>query len=585
MWRAAEAVTDVAELADYLYGALLAIPGAVAVVGTRWDGGRLRYIRRLAQVGRAPQTVPPSCAISASWIAGRRPGRPDDGPRLRVRTVTELSHEGAPEPNALRAAGAATALESAFNLHEDDWASLTLGLAPGVEADAELRTRMGQICDIVIVSNRRIVQQRQHAQHQFKDAFLAEASLQMDSSLDVETTVRRVARLAVPAVAEGCVVHLHNDGELAPAALAHVAVSGQRWLNAVAADDRWLAAALRSGVSSHNGVLLQGDELRGGPFGPGGDAPGRAVRAVSISPLRARGRVLGTLTFLYHRPAEDIGDLGLLRDLASRAALAIDNSTLYEQRRQDVASLQRHLLPQTLPEIAGLRFSAGYEVADTTLDVGGDFYDVVCSAPGEAALFVGDVCGRGAEAAALTGLARHTLRTLLEDRSRPELALSRLNSALVDERTSRFVTALVAVLTAIPGGFHATVVSAGHPPPLVRLADGSVREVPASGLLLGVLPTARFTAASVILGPGDSLVMFTDGLTEARAADGAFFEPFLPAAVSRYGRVDPDGAAVRLIEAAADFRERGADDSAVLIAYVEDRTAAGPVVADGEGRT
>lgn len=287
-----------------------------------------------------------------------------------------------------------------------------------------------------------------------------------------------------------------------------------------------------------------------------------------MNPLNARGRVLGTLTFLYHRTVVAEGASQFLAGLADRAALAIDSSILHEQRRRHVVSLQRHLLPRELPRIPGLTLSSAYEVGDVSLDVGGDFYDGVPGARGGVTLLIGDVCGRGAEAAALTGLARHTLRTLFEDGSTPEHALERLNQALVREGT-RFVTALVAVLVPDGEGFRVRYWSAGHPAPLVRREDGTVEELVAHGDLLGVLEDIEYGSGSVRLAPGDALVMFTDGVTEARAADGMFFESRLRDEVARQGAGGPQGFAERLAAAVVEFRATGADDIAVLVARAE----------------
>lgn len=184
-------------------------------------------------------------------------------------------------------------------------------------------------------------------------------------------------------------------------------------------------------------------------------------------------------------------------------------------------------------------------------------------------LLIGDVCGRGAEAAALTGLARHTLRTLLEDGRTPEHALGRLNEALVREGTSRFVTALVAVLVPDGEGFRVRCWSAGHPAPLVRREEGTVEELPAHGDLLGVLEEIEYGSGSVRLAPGDALVLFTDGVTEARAADGTFFESRLQDVVAQKGTGEAQGFAERLAEAAVQFRATGSDDIAVLVARAE----------------
>ncbi|MBV2357061.1 SpoIIE family protein phosphatase [Streptomyces sp. J2-1] len=593
LWLAAVEVEDVTALATRLYAALSLMPGSVAVVGARWERRAPRYMRLWTPADTAPVTWLPT---ATDWPGGlAAPSAltlPDDGrPHTRwcapfTGTAPESAPPGSPEdvptaPSALtpfaapllREAGAEVVLECLFPLASHDTAALWVGFA--AMPDTEDRRRMGeqltQVADLLMVSNRRILENRVHERRQARDAFLAEASLQMDESLEVEETLRRVARLAVPAVAEGCVVHLFRaDRELEPVAAAHVAAGAQTWLGEVARHDAWLAAQLRRTARHPGGRVLQGPELSGGPFGPDATGEGKTIRAVSISPLRARGRVLGTLTFLYRRDDTSLSDLPTLTDLAGRAALAIDTATLYDQRRQNVEMLQRHLLPRALPRFDGVELSAAYEVGDTSLDVGGDFYDAV-AAGDRISLVIGDVCGRGAEAAAFTSLARHTLRILLEEGTPPGAALARLNRALTTEGASRFVTALVATLTPLPdGGSEAEIAGAGHPWPLLRHADGTVTEVAARGLLLGVVPNAPYRSRRVRLADGDALVLFTDGLTEARSADGAYFEARLADAVSG---LDPAGEApaARLVGAASDFRHMGDDDTAVLIARVKGR--------------
>ncbi|MFJ2738399.1 PP2C family protein-serine/threonine phosphatase [Streptomyces sp. NPDC087440] len=565
LWSAALRVTDVTALSGPLYQALLEQPGVVAVVGARWSAGRLRYVRLQRAGDETPALVP----LGEPSVRRSGPVREDSAVQVRE-YETAAGAGGLDDPAEaalLRDAGAVRALEYQFTLDTGDVAALTVGLDASQAVDTTLHLRMRQVCEILVAGNRRILEEQRHEHRQVRDAFLAEASLQMDSSLDVDETLARVARLAVPALADGCMIHLADvNGRLTPSASAHVAAGRQAWLAGTARHDAWLAGVLTDALDRRSAVQLRGDDLAEGPFGD----RGRGVRAMSASPLWARGRALGTLTFLHRR--EDGGvDPELLGDLAARAALAIDSTTLYEQQRRHVESLQRHLLPRALPEIPGLRLSASYEVADATLDVGGDFYDAV-PGPGGAGvtLFIGDVCGRGAEAAALTGLARHTLRTLVKDGTGPAQALTRLNAELAAEHTSRFVTALVVQLRPVDGEFRALVSSAGHPRPLVRRADGRVETVPVSGMLLGVLASAQYTTTELRLGRGDSLVLFTDGLTEARAADGAFFETSLPGALAAIGGKLPEALAERLTEAASGFRVSGADDTAVLAAHVEE---------------
>ncbi|MFD8803872.1 PP2C family protein-serine/threonine phosphatase [Streptomyces atroolivaceus] len=562
LWSVADRAQDVTGLADSLYGMLLGMPGVVAVVGTRWTGGLLHYLRSVTRAEPTPALV----EIEQDCGARGAARAPKGEPVVTVHEVSELD-AGMPHVQVLLAAGARAVAGCTVPLGQGDLASFMVGTAGIGAIDSTLRTRLKQVAEVTVVSDRRITARRRDEMRQVSDAFLAEASLQMDSSLDVEKTSRRVARMAVPAVAEGCLLHLCRSGGLTPVASTHMDAREQEWLGVVADEDPWLADVLRRVVDGGQGLVLRGDELAGGPFGATASGAGRAVRSLSVNPLKARGRTLGTLTFLYHRV--DIAEEAprFLAGLADRAALAIDSSTLYEQRRRHVVSLQRHLLPSGLPRTPGLTLSSAYEVGDASLDVGGDFYDAVPGAQGEVTLLIGDVCGRGAEAAALTGLARHTLRTLIEDGRPPEHALGRLNQALLREGTSRFVTALVAVLVPDGKGFHLRYWSAGHPAPLLRRADGAVEELPAHGDLLGVLEDIEYGSGSAHVTPGDALVLFTDGVTEARAADGTFFESRLRDAVARQGAGEPRGFAERLAEAAVEFRATGADDIAVLVAH------------------
>ncbi|OIK29290.1 PP2C family protein-serine/threonine phosphatase [Streptomyces malaysiense] len=572
LWRAATAeVRDVTGIADQVYGSLLALPGVEAVVGARWDDRGPLYLRRGLRGGGGVATWLPSGERWPGGSACPDTVAADAAPRVRL---LDLGAAGTGYPalagRPLGDAGARWAVECVFPLAVGDNAALWLGLArrPAAEEAEILGERLTQVAEILLAGNERILEIRAHERSRVRDAFLAEASLQMDASLDARETLHRVARLAVPAVAEGCVVHLFgDDGRLVPVATAHVAAPAQAWLTRTAQGDAWMKSVLTSAAEGREGYVLRGEDLAGGPFGPAAAGPGGTVRALSISPLRARGRVLGTLTFLYEGTDTSIGDLRMLDDLAGRAALAIDTTTLYEQRRRHVQMLQRHLLPRALPKVAGVDLSAAYHVGDTSLDVGGDFYDVVVSGD-TVALVIGDVCGRGAEAAAFTALARHTLRTLLEDGVAPAAALTRLNRALTGEGASRFVTALVVRLVPADDGWDAEIAGAGHPWPLVRRAGGQVAEMPARGLLLGVVPEAHYEAARFRLAEGDALVLFTDGLTEARSQDGTQFEEQAPAAVGKFA-ASGEAAAAELVAAVAEFRARGDDDTAVLIARVK----------------
>ncbi|PVC90594.1 hypothetical protein DBP19_18455 [Streptomyces sp. CS090A] len=572
LWQAASRAEEVAALADDVYAPLLATPGVHHVVGTRWDEKHvLRYMRALSAGSDTPVIV--ATTRSMPGAAVREPG---GAPVVTRSAVEGLDGSVWPEAEFLRQAPGASVVACTFRLDQRGWAALALAV-DGTADLATVESRLTQAVDVIVACHTGILQRGREARRASDDALLAEASLQMDSSLDVEDTLRRVARIAVPAVADGALVHLLRSEGPEFVAATHVAVQQQRALEGAGRDDPWLAALLARRGEDEDTVFLSGAALDGSPFaeayrgagaGPAGavgDGPHPTV--VSISTLRARGRVVGSITFVYQRPEARLPDSAFLRSLATRAALAIDNALLYELRRTAVLSLQEHLLPSQLPVTDQWDLSASYEVGDPMLDVGGDFYDAVPRPDGSIALLIGDVCGRGAEAAALTGLARHTLRTLLEEGTDPGTALSRLNRALRQERASRFLTAVVATLTPQPDGTALlSTCSAGHPPPLVLRGDGTVSEVLSGGLLLGVLDDVSYDSHEERLTAGDTLVLFTDGLTESREAGGAFFESVLPGRLAALRGSGAAHIAESLARQAKVFRDSGQDDIALLVA-------------------
>ncbi|WTL44744.1 SpoIIE family protein phosphatase [Streptomyces sp. NBC_01497] len=185
-----------------------------------------------------------------------------------------------------------------------------------------------------------------------------------------------------------------------------------------------------------------------------------------------------------------------------------------------LATLQQSLLPPSLPAVPGLAADAHYHTASPD-NLGGDFYDLFTLGDGRWGFFLGDVCGKGPEAAAVTSLARYTLRAAALREPDPVAALSVLNTALYEKYSSggdaRYCTVILGTLTPKAGGFDITLASGGHPPALVMRGDGGTAYLPTpGGCLVGILPDAPFTAVTTTLEPGDTLVLYTDGLTEAR---------------------------------------------------------------------
>jgi serine phosphatase RsbU (regulator of sigma subunit) len=243
------------------------------------------------------------------------------------------------------------------------------------------------------------------------------------------------------------------------------------------------------------------------------------IGAVLIVPLRTPQRTLGTLTLVFAESGRRFGedDISLASSLAGRVALHVRNAQLYEERSHIARTLQAGLLPRRLPEIEGLELAARYRAAGDENDVGGDFYDVFPAGEGAWAAVIGDVSGKGPEAAAVTSLTRHTLRTAALHHTTPSANLEVLNRALLAESdTSRFSTVVYARVCPGPEGIDVTIASAGHPPPLLVRPDGDVQRVEARGTIVGVVGDPEFSECRIGLEPGEALLLYTDGVTELR---------------------------------------------------------------------
>ena len=204
--------------------------------------------------------------------------------------------------------------------------------------------------------------------------------------------------------------------------------------------------------------------------------------------------------------------------MMSLAAVITERAHAQETVAYIAGALQEGLLPAGLPEIPGIDLAARFRPVGEDYRVGGDFYDVFESRPGRWVVVVGDVSGKGPNAAAVTGLARHTVRTAAVYDDSPSHVLSVLNGALRERLSPREVCTVVYVrLEPADGGFAATVSSGGHPLPLLLRSDGTVQEIGAHGLVLGANPELELAESTVSLWPGDSLLLYTDGLTEAYA--------------------------------------------------------------------
>jgi serine phosphatase RsbU (regulator of sigma subunit) len=299
------------------------------------------------------------------------------------------------------------------------------------------------------------------------------------------------------------------------------------------------------------------------------DAPEDGDARRAVVPLKTYGRSLGalSLTFAGRRefPEEE---RALLCAMGERAGQALERTRLYEEQRHIATTLQASLLPAQLPAIGGLELGARYVSGTEGMSVGGDFYDVFAR-PGSWIAVIGDVCGRGAQAAALTSLARHTVRAEAQHDDRPATILAALDLAVKEDgdgTSTEFLTAACVGLRPHQDGFTATVAAAGHPPPILVRGDGTTLELDRPGSMIGVLDTVSFPETVVELRPGDALVLYTDGVIEARIFGDLFGPHRLRALLSPLGLAGTDAQTMAnaIVEASALHGETGSDDVAVL---------------------
>jgi serine phosphatase RsbU (regulator of sigma subunit) len=285
--------------------------------------------------------------------------------------------------------------------------------------------------------------------------------------------------------------------------------------------------------------------------------------------LRGAGRPLGMLEV-----ADRVGreftprDEAILAQLGQLASVAIAKSQAYTRERHIAHVLQRSLLPPRLPTVPGLTAAVRFIAAGEGIEVGGDFYDFFSARDGAVAALIGDVCGKGPEAASVTALARHTLRAAAAYESRPSAVLGLLHRALREARDDgRFCTVAYCDFEVRRDSARMTLSCGGHPLPLVLRASGVVEPVGRLGTLLGADVPPVLADVSLELGPGDMVVLYTDGVTEVRAGrEEIFGHRDLAALLERCSGLGPDGVAQRIQDAvleAAGGRPR--DDIAALV--------------------
>jgi PAS domain S-box-containing protein len=419
-----------------------------------------------------------------------------------------------------------------------------------------------------------------HKRVELAQRFLSDSSAVLGSSLDVAEVLRHVASLAVPEVADWCAVDLVADGGIDRVALAHQDPAMVEMAEELAIryppdprGDTGVPGVLRSGRAELYPEIP--DELL--RSGVQDDEHYRLVREIGmrsamIVPMVARGRSVGALSFVSGPSGRrfDEQDLELAEELARRCATAIDNARLFSERAYIARTLQQSLLPAELPEIPGIEAAARFRPTGEGNEVGGDFYDLFESGGRGWTVVMGDVCGKGPDAAAVTALARYTLRAAAMRERLPSRCLRLLNEALLRQRDDRrFCTVAYAYLESHDGGVRIGVSSGGHPLPVLVHPDGTVEAVGEPGTLLGVLPDPNLEDRSLELSPGDALVFYTDGVIEGRGASVLLDEDGLCRLLAECAGAGADAIAARVEDAAVAAQEgRPRDDIAVLVLRV-----------------
>lgn len=297
-------------------------------------------------------------------------------------------------------------------------------------------------------------------------------------------------------------------------------------------------------------------------------------RSCLVLPLGARGSVLGALTLWIMRPAKTFDETArrTAKRLADRAALALDNARLHEQQSHIASVLQRSLLPRSLPRIQGFEASSRFLAAGEAYEVGGDFYDVFRSGSGTWTAVIGDVCGKGPEAASLTALARYTVRTASSPDTTPSEILRTLHNSIRSERADlRFCTAALARIQSPSNGrgpARLTVALGGHPLPLVLRKSGKVEAIGEPGTLLGALPSPAISDSDGRLSVGDSLILYTDGVLDVRDRSQSDDPDWFAEQVASCAGRSADEIAEGLAQAAVE-RHGGEprDDIAILVLH------------------
>ena len=388
-----------------------------------------------------------------------------------------------------------------------------------------------------------------------RESLLIRITEVMEREIEVKGRLRSLARTLVPAVGDVCSVHeVTADGSVRRAGVAAVDERTEELVRSLPPEPG-KTSPIRAAIASREPVLytrvaenreVERARERGIEAAERAREPSAAERFRSdqrsnmIVPLLARGRVLGTISVSVLRSSgrEPLtrDDVSFGMEVATHAAMALDNARLYEQQRDIASILQQALLPRTLPEIDGAAVAVRHRPGRAGTEVGGDFYDLFEMGEGWMAV-VGDVCGKGPEAAALTALVRHTLRATAK--LGPAQAVMRVHEAIRASGENTYCTLCCAELRKTPTGMSARITTAGHPEPRVVMNGGEVLRLEVTGPLVGILDDPEFEVQDVSLPAGSTFFMCSDGIPEARRNGELFGDDRLEELLARMSSLGP----------------------------------------------
>jgi serine phosphatase RsbU (regulator of sigma subunit) len=400
--------------------------------------------------------------------------------------------------------------------------------APYGSEDMDLVLELARRAALAI-DNARLFSELHRAQ--MAESFMAEASRVLASSMDYGETLKRVTRLVVPQIADWCAIDLLSEqGEIERVAVHHldparleVAERLDRNYRPTLDEPAGVPAVIRTGVTriftdiqpdarAHYARDAEHLEL----------LQSVGATTVIIVPMVGATSTIGAITLVSLKLTRKLSpaDLALAERLARRAGTAVENARLYTERSRIAHTLQQALLPESLPDVPGAEIEARYCAAGELNEVGGDFYDVFEHGTDRWMLLIGDVCGKGPRAAGVTALARHTLRAAAMSGQSPPEMLGTLHQALrLQPPGADLCTACLVTMEYASGHARLTVALAGHPPPLIIDPDGAARQIGQPGTLLGVLDPIDITETKAEMQPGETLLLYTDGVPDAGRSD------------------------------------------------------------------